>query len=92
MRETMYDGPLQKVSVVVPVYFNAETLPTLIERLRVVADQVPRCQLEMVFVDDGSRDSSFAVLREEAARDSRVRAVRLSRNFGDPGWPGPRGR
>jgi glycosyltransferase involved in cell wall biosynthesis len=78
----MYDGPLQKVSVVVPVYFNAETLPTLIERLRVVADQVPRCQLEMVFVDDGSRDSSFAVLREEAARDSRVRAVRLSRNFG----------
>ena len=34
-RGLAYDGPLQKVSVVVPVYFNAETLPTLIERLRV---------------------------------------------------------
>ena len=77
-----YDGPLQKVSVVVPVYFNEETLPTLIERLRDVAEQVPHCQLEMVFVDDGSRDRSFAVLREEAARDSRIRAIRLSRNFG----------
>ena len=77
-----YDGPLQKVSVVVPVYFNAETLPMLIERLRTVADRVPNCQLEMVFVDDGSRDRSFAVLCEEAARDDRVRAIRLSRNFG----------
>ena len=77
-----YDGPVQTVSVVVPVYFNAETLPTLIERLRRVADQVPRCQLEMVFVDDGSRDDSFDVLRAEAARDPRVRAIRLSRNFG----------
>jgi dolichol-phosphate mannosyltransferase len=73
---------LDKVSVVVPVYFNAETLSTLIERLRAMAEQIPRCQLEMVFVDDGSRDDSFAVLRAEAARDDRVRAVRLSRNFG----------
>ena len=81
-RGPAYDGPLQKVSVVVPVYFNAETLPTLIERLRVVAEQTPRCQLEMVFVDDGSRDTSFAVLQDEAARDARVRAIRLSRNFG----------
>jgi polyisoprenyl-phosphate glycosyltransferase len=77
-----YDGPLQTISVVIPVYFNAETLPQLIQRLRSVAAQVPSCELEMVFVDDGSRDASFAVLQEEAARDPRVRAVRLSRNFG----------
>ena len=81
-RRDANDGPLQKVSVVVPVYFNAETLPALIERLRTVADRVPNCQLEMVFVDDGSRDRSFAVLCEEAARDDRIRAIRLSRNFG----------
>jgi polyisoprenyl-phosphate glycosyltransferase len=78
----MYEGPVQKISVVVPVYFNQETLPTLIERLRVVTAEVPRCELEMVFVDDGSRDRSFAVLQAEAARDPRVKAVRLSRNFG----------
>ena len=73
---------IQKISVVVPVYFNAETLPALIERLGLAADHTPRCELEMVFVDDGSRDKSFAVLQAEAKRDSRVRAVRLSRNFG----------
>jgi dolichol-phosphate mannosyltransferase len=78
----MNDGPAQKISVVVPVYFNQETLPTLIERLRAVAAEVPRSDLEMVFVDDGSRDRSFTVLQAEAAHDPRVKVVRLSRNFG----------
>jgi dolichol-phosphate mannosyltransferase len=78
----MNDGPAQKISVVVPVYFNQETLPALIERLRAVAAEVPRSDLEMVFVDDGSRDRSFTVLQAEAAHDPRVKVVRLSRNFG----------
>src|SRR5439155_22432129 len=37
---------------------------------------------ELVFVDDGSRDASFEILAALAAKDPRVRAVRLSRNFG----------
>jgi dolichol-phosphate mannosyltransferase len=70
------------VSVVVPVYFNAATLPELVERLQAVAARLEPHELEVVLVDDGSGDESFAVIHELAARDRRVRALRLSRNFG----------
>lgn len=70
------------VSVVVPVYFNAATLPELAGRLAAVAAELQPHELELVAVDDGSGDDSFPVLEQLAARDPRVRAVRLSRNFG----------
>ena len=70
------------VSVVVPVYFNAATLPVLLKRLRHVADELPELAFEFVLVDDGSRDESFSILQAEAAADERVRGLRLSRNFG----------
>lgn len=76
------DAKLQTISVVVPVYFNSHTLPALLEKLRHVADQVPASVFEFVFVDDGSRDHSFEVLAAASESDSRVRAIRLSRNFG----------
>src|SRR5690348_13545149 len=70
------------VSVVVPVYYNSATLSALLERLRAVAVSLPDLDFEFVFTDDGSGDNSFAILTAEAAQDSRVRAQRLSRNFG----------
>jgi dolichol-phosphate mannosyltransferase len=70
------------VSVVVPVYFNATTLRELVARLEAVAGRLHPHELELVFVDDGSGDDSFAVLQELGAQDPRVRALRLSRNFG----------
>ncbi len=71
-----------KISVVVPVYFNAASLPLLHQRLTEVAAQVPQSEFEYVFVDDGSADDSFDVLRALAARDARVKVLRLVRNFG----------
>jgi polyisoprenyl-phosphate glycosyltransferase len=76
------EGARALVSVVVPVYFNAETLPALLGKLRVVAAELAGLDWEFVFVDDGSGDRSFAILRAEADADPRVRALRLSRNFG----------
>jgi dolichol-phosphate mannosyltransferase len=70
------------ITVVVPVYWNEATLPALLERLRTVADELQPDELEMLFVDDGSGDDSYALLRAEAERDERVQVVRLSRNFG----------
>jgi dolichol-phosphate mannosyltransferase len=70
------------VSVVVPVYHNAGSLDDLLARLSAVADGLPGDRFEFVFVDDGSRDASFEVLRRLAERDPRVRVVKLSRNFG----------
>jgi undecaprenyl-phosphate 4-deoxy-4-formamido-L-arabinose transferase len=77
-------GPVTRpdtVSVVVPVYNEAANLTALWERLEPVLSGCGR-QCEAVFVDDGSADGSLAILRELAARDSRVRVVELARNFG----------
>jgi glycosyltransferase involved in cell wall biosynthesis len=71
-----------KISVVVPVYFNEASLPPLHQRLAEVAAQVPQSEFEFVFVDDGSADDSFGVLKDLAARDTRVKVLRLVRNFG----------
>jgi undecaprenyl-phosphate 4-deoxy-4-formamido-L-arabinose transferase len=71
----------ETVSVVVPVYNEAANLHTLWDRLRPVLDSCQR-RWEVVFVDDGSADSSLKTLRELAASENRVRVVELARNFG----------
>jgi glycosyltransferase involved in cell wall biosynthesis len=70
------------VSVVVPVYQNEGSLRDLFARLRAMAEARAGDRFEFVFVDDGSKDSSYEVLRALAAEDPRVRVVKLSRNFG----------
>lgn len=69
------------VSVVVPVYFNAESLPRLAERLRAVAASADH-DVEVIFVDDGSGDDSWARICEIARDWPAARGVRLTRNFG----------
>ena len=73
---------MKTVSIVVPVYYNELNLPHLFPRLLGLADANPQYEFEYIFVDDGSGDNSFKVLAEMAKRDSRVRVVKLSRNFG----------
>lgn len=73
---------MKRVSIVVPVYHNASSLPDLLEELRALAARNPNEQFEFVLVDDGSGDDSFAVLRKLMATEPRMRVVKLSRNFG----------
>lgn len=73
---------MKTLSIVVPVYFNAETLPELLRRFQAVAGARPDHAWQFVFVDDGSGDNSFDVLKQLAAAEPRLRAIRLSRNFG----------
>ena len=70
-----------EISVVVPVLDEEENIPTLYERLTEVLGSLG-VPYEIIVVDDGSRDRSFALLRERAANDRRLRVVRLRRNFG----------
>jgi len=73
---------MARVSVVVPVYFNAETLTALMERLASVSASIPEDDFEFWFVDDGSGDHSYEILVQLAKMDHRVHVIRLSRNFG----------
>lgn len=69
------------LSVVVPIYNEEESIPQLYERLTTALETLGR-PYEIIAADDGSRDGSFALLRELANRDSRLRVVRFRRNFG----------
>jgi polyisoprenyl-phosphate glycosyltransferase len=70
-----------RVSVVVPVYFNAASLPRLADRLRETARSAD-FDLEVIFVDDGSGDASWDRIVETARGWPAARGVRLTRNFG----------
>jgi glycosyltransferase involved in cell wall biosynthesis len=70
-----------RYSFVLPVYEEEETLPELYRRLVAVVDGLDG-EAELIFVDDGSRDASAAVLLDLHTRDPRVKVLRLSRNFG----------
>lgn len=72
------------LSVVVPVYFNEASLPVLFDALLNVEEGLRErgLGLELIFVDDGSRDGSFAVLREIKRRRPATKVVKLTRNFG----------
>lgn len=73
--------PSPQISVVVPMYNEADNLSPLIAQLIPVLE---RCtaSFEVVFVDDGSRDNTLDVLRAAHAADPRVTGISFSRNFG----------
>ncbi len=68
-------------SVIVPVYNEEENLSELHRRIAGVLDALPQ-RAEVIYVDDGSRDESFAVLKSVADSDPRVRVIRFMRNYG----------
>lgn len=72
------------LSVVVPVYYNAESLLALAERLRWLetALETRNMSLELIFVDDGSGDDSFGKLLEIKRQRDATKILRLVRNFG----------
>ncbi len=68
-------------SFVVPILNERETLPELCRRLAAVMDMLPG-SAEVVLVDDGSTDGSYELMLDVRRRDPRIKALRLSRNFG----------
>ncbi len=76
---------MELISVVVPCYNEEESLPLFYDEIIRVSDSMKAendVEFEFVFVNDGSRDKTLILLRELAEKDSRVRYVSFSRNFG----------
>lgn len=75
------DSLLEGISAVIPVHRSEASLPLLIPRLTAALEQLTSAH-EIILVDDGSPDASWAVIASAAQTDARVRGIRLMRNFG----------
>jgi dolichol-phosphate mannosyltransferase len=71
-----------RVSVAIALYNEQEVFPELLRRIQAVLDDLPAGPHEVIFVDDGSSDSTFALMTAAAEADPRIVGLALSRNFG----------
>lgn len=70
-----------QISIVAPLYNETESFPHLVTRLNAVMDASPLA-IEVVLIDDGSRDNTALLMQQLALTDSRYQCVFLSRNYG----------
>lgn len=67
------------LSIVIPVHNEEKNIDHLLTRIRKIAD---RYSYELIFVDDGSTDKTFEMLRQAAEKDFRIKILSFTRNFG----------
>ncbi len=70
------------LSLVIPCYNEEEVIAETLKRLQAFCAEVIDLDVELIFVDDGSRDRTRELLRKFAANDRRIKLIGLSRNFG----------
>ena len=70
------------LSIVVPAYNEQEALPLFYEAILEVENKLSTVDLELIFIDDGSKDNTLPVIKELHDKDARVHFVSFSRNFG----------
>lgn len=78
----MKNDPPLLISLVIPCYNEEPVLEETLARLNALAASLSAYDLEFVFVDDGSRDRTRALLSEAAAKDPRIKVIVFARNFG----------
>ncbi len=73
----------KRISIILPVYYNEMNIADTVESLMLLPPQRPDLDFEFMFVDDGSGDSSYALLQEfQKQYPEHIRLVKLTRNFG----------
>ncbi|NQV18361.1 MAG: glycosyltransferase family 2 protein [Armatimonadetes bacterium] len=72
---------MTELSIVIPVFNDCKVLQELYRRLEPVVSKVGK-SYEIIFVDDGSSDDSFQILKELQDKDENIRIVKLVKNFG----------
>ena len=72
---------IPQISIVAPLYNESESFPLLVERINALMDSSPLA-IEVVLIDDGSKDDTALKIRQLALTDDRYHGVLLSRNHG----------
>jgi polyisoprenyl-phosphate glycosyltransferase len=73
---------IEKLSIIIPMYNEEESLPYLYKRLVSLSDKIKNYEIEFLFINDGSTDNSLELIKNYRLKDSRVCYLNLSRNFG----------
>lgn len=73
---------MKKISIIIPVYNEEESLPFLLERLKELTKKIENYKFELLFVNDGSKDKTLNILKEQRKLDDRISYIDFSRNFG----------
>ena len=73
---------MNKLSIIIPMYNEEESLPYLYQRLTTLGEQIDNYEIEFLFVNDGSKDKSLDIVKSFRNNDKRVCYLNLSRNFG----------
>ena len=70
------------ISIIVPCHNEEEMVPIFHKEIAAVSDQLPDATIELIFMNDGSKDDTLAKMKQVAALDERVHYLSFSRNFG----------
>lgn len=70
------------LSLVIPCYNEEEVIHETIKRLKAFCNQLKNLDVELIFVDDGSRDRTRSLLKDYAQQDPRIKLIGFARNFG----------
>ena len=73
---------MKKINIVIPAHNEEKNVPIMRERIAAVFSSLKDYTYEIIFVNDGSRDTTQQVLEDLAAQYPEVRYIELSRNFG----------
>lgn len=73
---------MDKLSFVIPCYYSENTIENVIQRIQQTVKLDSRYDYEIICINDGSKDGTYAVLRELSKRNSRIKVLDLARNFG----------
>ena len=73
---------MKKISIIVPIYNEEESLPFLRNRLLNTINKIKNYEFQILLVNDGSKDNSLAEMKEICKQDLRFKYISLSRNYG----------
>lgn len=73
---------MKKISIIVPMYYEEEIVNICYKEIKKVLKKIKEYSHEIIFIDDGSEDQTFPLLKKIAHKDKTVKVISFSRNFG----------
>ena len=73
---------MKKLSIVIPMYYEEEVAQECYNRISTVCNSIENYEYEIIFINDGSKDKTLAILEQIAQNNQNVKIISFSRNFG----------